>query len=105
MAVSDAICNNTWRWPAEWLEKYHILKEIEVPNLTMQKEDQTVWKSANGKLVESLLKLFGKFSISRGTMVRWHKVVWFTQCNPRMAFILWMAEGQAANSGQNYGVE
>ena len=41
--------------------------------------------------MESLLKLFGKFSVSRGTMVRWHKVVWFTQCNPRMAFILWMA--------------
>ncbi|GKA90013.1 RNA-directed DNA polymerase, eukaryota, reverse transcriptase zinc-binding domain protein [Tanacetum coccineum] len=64
--VVDMIVNGEWIWPNEW-------------------------RIQNGKS--------GKFSIRSvwenfkevKTDVSWHKVVWYAQCNPRYAFILWLA--------------
>ena len=49
--------------------------EFEVPNLNMQKEDQTMWKSTNGNLVEFSSKTAREVLSQQSTMVRWHKVV------------------------------
>ena len=52
---------------------------------------QTVWKDKNGKIVDYSTKTVYNTLSQSGRVVKWNKVVWFSQCNPRMAFILWMA--------------
>ena len=52
---------------------------------------QVVWKNKDGMTVDySTNAVYDNISLN-GNKVKWHKVVWFSQCNPRMAFILWMA--------------
>ena len=50
-----------------------------------------VWKDSSGKIVDYSTKTVYNTLSQPGSTVRWYKVVWFSQCNPRMAFILWMA--------------
>ncbi|GJU01456.1 RNA-directed DNA polymerase, eukaryota, reverse transcriptase zinc-binding domain protein [Tanacetum coccineum] len=88
--VFDMIENGRWRWPSEWWEKFPVLKSINVPCIS-EKSDQSVWIRSNGKS--------GKFAIrdvwldlrTQYPKVNWHKIVWFSQCNPRHSFILWLA--------------
>ena len=50
-----------------------------------------VWQDKDGKNVDYSTKAVYNTLSQSGSKVEWHKVVWFSQCNPRMAFILWMA--------------
>ncbi|GKF52255.1 reverse transcriptase zinc-binding domain-containing protein, partial [Tanacetum coccineum] len=55
------------------------------------KMDETVWRSKSG--------IDGKFTIRQAykdlcdnvEIVKWHKVIWFSQNIPKHSFILWMA--------------
>ncbi|PWA91577.1 RNA-directed DNA polymerase, eukaryota, Reverse transcriptase zinc-binding domain protein [Artemisia annua] len=87
----------------ERLKKYPVLASLEVPELNSQKEDSTMWKSINGSLVEFSSKAAWKLLSQQNTSVNWNKVVWYTQCNPRMAFILWMAiKGRLQTQDKNF---
>ncbi|PWA70878.1 reverse transcriptase zinc-binding domain-containing protein [Artemisia annua] len=90
MSVNEMISNNQWRWPHEWYDQYLMLSNLTVPQLD-NKEDITYWKKNNGSLCEFSSKVAWEHISQQESMVRWNKVVWFSQCNPRMAFILWMA--------------
>ncbi|GKB16865.1 RNA-directed DNA polymerase, eukaryota, reverse transcriptase zinc-binding domain protein [Tanacetum coccineum] len=59
--LADVIRNGNWIWPAEWESDFPELNQIIIPNLTQ-----------------------------RNDAVNWYHVVWFSQCNPKQAFILWM---------------
>ncbi|GKC16918.1 RNA-directed DNA polymerase, eukaryota, reverse transcriptase zinc-binding domain protein [Tanacetum coccineum] len=59
--LADVIRNGNWIWPAEWESDFTELNQIIIPNLTQ-----------------------------RNDAVNWYHVVWFSQCNPKQAFILWM---------------
>ncbi|GKD62406.1 reverse transcriptase zinc-binding domain-containing protein [Tanacetum coccineum] len=85
------IVNNKWRWPEEWMERYPILTELEVHKLEESKGDRTMGKSTNDSLMEFSSKVVWELLSQQHTLVRWNKVVWHSQCNPRLAFILWMA--------------
>ncbi|GJX82048.1 RNA-directed DNA polymerase, eukaryota, reverse transcriptase zinc-binding domain protein [Tanacetum coccineum] len=53
--------------------------------------DETKWAYRNGNLHKFSSKIVWDTISIQNNEVNWHKVVWFSQCNPRMAFILWMA--------------
>ncbi|GJY81765.1 RNA-directed DNA polymerase, eukaryota, reverse transcriptase zinc-binding domain protein [Tanacetum coccineum] len=91
MTVSEMIVNDKWCWPEDWVDKYLVLTEIEVPKLELHKEDSTMWKATNGKLGEFSSKAAWNLLSQQNDVVNWKDVVWFSQCNLRMAFILWMA--------------
>ena len=54
-------------------------------------EDSVVWKGSNGKKVKFSLRSVWEIFNDNNDVVNWHKAVWFPQCNPRHAFILWLS--------------
>ncbi|GKA55522.1 RNA-directed DNA polymerase, eukaryota, reverse transcriptase zinc-binding domain protein [Tanacetum coccineum] len=91
MTVSDMIVNDKWCSPEDWVDKYPVLTEVEVPKLELHKEDSTMWKATNGKLGEFSSKAAWNLLSQQNDVVNWKDVVWFSQCNLRMGIILWMA--------------
>ncbi|PWA81906.1 RNA-directed DNA polymerase, eukaryota, Reverse transcriptase zinc-binding domain protein [Artemisia annua] len=90
MTVNEVINNGQWRWPNEWGEQYPMLANLNVPNLNPQKQDVSMWKCIDGSLTEFSSRRAWEIIRQQNAKVKCFKVVWFSQCNPRMAFILWM---------------
>ncbi|GKF29389.1 RNA-directed DNA polymerase, eukaryota, reverse transcriptase zinc-binding domain protein, partial [Tanacetum coccineum] len=85
------INNNCWSWPYGWCDRYPMLNNILVPLLKSNEDDKVYWVKGNRETT--------KFSVNNVWMdwrfnnsdVPWRNVVWFSQNNPRYAFILWVA--------------
>lgn len=91
MTVVECIVNGEWIWPREWLQKYDKLRDIPVPTLIEGVADRIVWMGINGKEDKfSIRSVWERFKEDRNE-VNWKDVVWFSQCNPRNAFILWLS--------------
>ena len=89
--VADMIENNNWCWPNEWYNKYPILNQIQVPQLVASNNDIVKWRTKAGQLINfSTQKAWDDLKVEL-PVVKWYKAVWFSQCNPRWAFTLWMA--------------
>ncbi|PWA88281.1 reverse transcriptase zinc-binding domain-containing protein [Artemisia annua] len=91
LKVSEMIVNEQWRWPNSWREQFPMLVNLNVPKLNPQKQDITMWRCANGSLNEFSSRIAWEHISQNYEKVKWCNVVWFSQCNPRMAFVLWMA--------------
>ncbi|GKA74484.1 reverse transcriptase zinc-binding domain-containing protein [Tanacetum coccineum] len=89
--VKEAINRGNWNWPSDWAGKFPILSNYGVPNLKESEGDVTKWKDNNGKLVTFSVKQAWKDRIAEGLKVNWKDMVWYTQCIPKHAFVLWMA--------------
>ena len=50
-----------------------------------------MWRCVNGSLNEFSSRIAWEHIRQNYEKVKWCNVVWFSQCNPRMAFVLWMA--------------
>nr|GEX45971.1 hypothetical protein [Tanacetum cinerariifolium] len=74
--VADAIEGNDWKWPSDWYDKYPILKSVQVPVLD--------------ELIKDTIKWWKDLYVN-GESVTWSFMVWYTQCIPKHAFVLWMA--------------
>lgn len=73
------------------MDMFPSLSNISVPNIVEDREDITKWKDLNGNLVDFSTKQVWDVFRLQNAEVRWNKVVWFSQCNLRYAFVLWMA--------------
>lgn len=91
VTVSDMIDNDKWKWPTDWMVQYPILANLKVPKLNSQMQDVSMWKGVDGSITEISSRIAWEHISHQNAKVNWCKVVWFSQCNPRMAFILWMA--------------
>ncbi|GKE35893.1 RNA-directed DNA polymerase, eukaryota, reverse transcriptase zinc-binding domain protein, partial [Tanacetum coccineum] len=88
--VADMIVNNEWAWPDDWKTKFCSITRIKVPTLKDGNTDYAIWKDNNDRNDKfSIRKIWEKFKDVKDE-VKWHKVVRFSQCNPRHAFILWL---------------
>ncbi|GJX57976.1 reverse transcriptase zinc-binding domain-containing protein [Tanacetum coccineum] len=67
-----------------------MLNQINVPHLT-NNDDTVVWTSNDNKETKFSTKVAWLSLKENWPKVEWSKVVWFSQCNPKQAFILWMA--------------
>ncbi|GJT19200.1 RNA-directed DNA polymerase, eukaryota, reverse transcriptase zinc-binding domain protein [Tanacetum coccineum] len=90
-ALADMMENGAWLWPEEWIQQMPMLGNIPVPRLNEDVKDCVKWKRGNGKLMEFNVKNAWWDLRDKMEVVKWWKVVWFPQCYPRNAFILWMA--------------
>ncbi|XP_071739744.1 uncharacterized protein [Rutidosis leptorrhynchoides] len=70
--VSSLLSNNSWSWPQSWYSKYPMLANIAV--LDKSKHDSVRWRDTEGDLIN----------------FRWYNSVWFPQCIPRHAFVIWL---------------
>ncbi|XP_071708937.1 uncharacterized protein [Rutidosis leptorrhynchoides] len=86
--VGELVDHNVLRWPPDLLHKYPTLSTINCPMLTNEK-DYTVWKY-NDKVVE--FSVFHAWNAIRpqAPVVDWFPIVWYSQCIPCHAFLLWM---------------
>nr|XP_043633586.1 uncharacterized protein LOC122604784 [Erigeron canadensis] len=89
--VADMIGNGEWKWPTEWKERIVELTNVVVPNLENQLDDRLVW--VNKKGVETKFSVGNVWNDTReyGNKVQWAKMVWYTQCIPSHAFVVWLA--------------
>ncbi|XP_071715062.1 uncharacterized protein [Rutidosis leptorrhynchoides] len=91
--VRDLISNEQWSWPAHWTQKYPLLSCLSVLNLN-EEQDQIYWRSYDGVLSMFSVNLAWHSIHPRGMKVGWFRVVWFSQCIPRHAFIMWLLMGE-----------
>ncbi|GJS48870.1 RNA-directed DNA polymerase, eukaryota, reverse transcriptase zinc-binding domain protein [Tanacetum coccineum] len=89
--VADLICGNNWIWPIEWSELFSEVIDVPVPVLSSDSVDKALWFNKKNEEVQFSVKEAWKVLRIDGPEVMWHKHVWFSQCIPRHAFILWMA--------------
>ncbi|GJX40111.1 RNA-directed DNA polymerase, eukaryota, reverse transcriptase zinc-binding domain protein, partial [Tanacetum coccineum] len=88
--VADLIYNGRWKWPLEWTNDYPDLLLIPIPSLNAQTNDKVLWVDANNKEVPFSTKVAWLSMRDNWPKVQWSHVVWFSQYNPRQAFILWL---------------
>ncbi|GJV14250.1 RNA-directed DNA polymerase, eukaryota, reverse transcriptase zinc-binding domain protein [Tanacetum coccineum] len=89
--VRDMIEGNEWVWPIEWDDRFEEVINVPVPVLDNDVNDKTFWMDKKGKE-----KLFSTKEVWKAIRIDcpkviWYKHVWFSQCIPRHAFILWVA--------------
>ncbi|GKA31462.1 RNA-directed DNA polymerase, eukaryota, reverse transcriptase zinc-binding domain protein [Tanacetum coccineum] len=78
-------------WPFEWSELFSEVIDVPVPVLSSDSVDKALWFNKKNEEVQFSVKEAWKVLRIDGPEVMWHKHVWFSQCIPRHAFILWMA--------------
>ncbi|XP_022030437.1 uncharacterized protein LOC110931348 [Helianthus annuus] len=87
--VSDVFANNSWRWPSAWRDLYPVLIQLDQLSFDTHRPDKLVWRHGDQ---------FHDFSTSRAwdsirhreLEVGWSRIVWFGQCIPRHAFLMWL---------------
>ena len=89
--VRDMIVDGVFHWPAEWINKYPILNQIQSIAINDGMKDQMIWRCGDGK--EDKFSVKQTYADLQGVVeqVEWYKIVWFTQNIPKHSFILWMA--------------
>nr|GEU43063.1 RNA-directed DNA polymerase, eukaryota, reverse transcriptase zinc-binding domain protein [Tanacetum cinerariifolium] len=90
MCVADVLGNNSWMWPADWYDTYHIIGNVTVPLIIVRKDEKVTSVDNNGNK-----KMFDMWNVyhdlkNDNDEVVWGPLVWFMQCIPKHAFILWM---------------
>lgn len=88
--VADMVVDGRWIWPDDWWIKFPILNEIQVPKLS-QSYDKVVWLDSDNIKSKFSIKGVWKSMRYEHPKVDWYKTVWFSQCVPRHAFIMWLA--------------
>ncbi|PWA64515.1 RNA-directed DNA polymerase, eukaryota, Reverse transcriptase zinc-binding domain protein [Artemisia annua] len=54
LKVSEMIVNRKWVWPDGWEDRFPVLKDLGIPDLT-NKEDKVMWLTNNSQTVMFLL--------------------------------------------------
>lgn len=88
--VQDCFVNGNWEWPRGILEKLPDWN-VEGMVLTQGIEDSLFWCSRNGSKHSFKSSIVWKDFRVQGPRVVWDKLVWFSNCIPKFAFILWFA--------------
>ncbi|KAJ0615163.1 putative RNA-directed DNA polymerase [Helianthus annuus] len=87
--VSEVYSDNGWRWPLAWREVCPALDQIDRVSLQPNKSDKFWWRHGNDKLDFSSSRVWDSIR-HREDPVNWCGIVWFSQCIPRHAFLMWL---------------
>ncbi|XP_022042320.1 uncharacterized protein LOC110944986 [Helianthus annuus] len=87
--VADVYADGSWLWPTAWRDSFPVLNQIDHVQLDPLKVDRLLWKDGSD---------INEFSSSgvwhslrhREPEVDWGSIVWFGQCIPRHAFMMWL---------------
>nr|GEX45278.1 RNA-directed DNA polymerase, eukaryota, reverse transcriptase zinc-binding domain protein [Tanacetum cinerariifolium] len=89
--VANVIKNGVWDWPSDLVCKFNGLSVIQPPCLIEGKNDKVVWRNFQGRIKDFFISEVWNDIRSRNVLVPWSRLVWFSQCIPRHAFMLWLA--------------
>jgi hypothetical protein len=87
--VSNIHAHGTWLWPEEWMDLYPRLIHANSIVLTDDKADSVCWKDVD-QMVDFSTSAAWNTIRDRRHVVEWANVVWFPQCVPRHAFLMWL---------------
>nr|XP_043624069.1 uncharacterized protein LOC122595706 [Erigeron canadensis] len=90
-SLSSMIQEGRWMWPDGWEERFNFLERFYVPNLQNGVKDEITWITKEKQLVAFSTAQAWKDIRINWPKVVWRDVIWFKQCDPRHAFILWIA--------------
>ncbi|PWA83872.1 RNA-directed DNA polymerase, eukaryota, Reverse transcriptase zinc-binding domain protein [Artemisia annua] len=88
--VASMIYDRQWKWLKEWEQRFLVLKFIKVLVLN-EKKYKVIWRNNNGANIKFKISEIWKYFRCNDDDVPWHRIVWYNQCNPRYAFIIWLA--------------
>ncbi|GJX49273.1 RNA-directed DNA polymerase, eukaryota, reverse transcriptase zinc-binding domain protein [Tanacetum coccineum] len=86
--ISDVFDSNGWKWPLEWMTKYHWIKDIKNPTLS-NSPDTPIWVDNNGNERRFSTSIVCKDVNCDNGKVSWRMTVWHPNCIPKHTFILW----------------
>ncbi|XP_022040145.1 uncharacterized protein LOC110942657 [Helianthus annuus] len=87
--VSDVYSDTSWSWPVAWRDLYPVLIQLDGISLQPNKLDKVLWRQGNQKHVFSSSRVWDSVRF-HAVEVDWCRLVWFGQCIPRHAFLLWL---------------
>ncbi|XP_022004240.1 uncharacterized protein LOC110901761 [Helianthus annuus] len=91
--LAEVVNDGQWLWPEAWLDTYPALANMQIPSLTPNKKDTIAWIDNNGKeTTYSSKNVWDTLRLSNPS-VNWYRAVWFSQCIPRHAFLMWLVIG------------
>ncbi|XP_022003148.1 uncharacterized protein LOC110900572 [Helianthus annuus] len=87
--VSDVYANNLWRWPDAWRDLFPVLNQLDCLVLNPNKSDKFKWRFGDQIHDFSLFRAWDSVR-HQEEQVNWSNIVWFSQCIPRHAFLMWL---------------
>ncbi|XP_022003164.1 uncharacterized protein LOC110900587 [Helianthus annuus] len=87
--VSDIYSSNSWNWPNDWRVSFPVLNQLDQLILVPNKPDKLRWRHGDNLFEFSSSRAWESIRIQAGE-VDWSRIVWFPQCIPRHAFLMWL---------------
>ncbi|XP_022032232.1 uncharacterized protein LOC110933311 [Helianthus annuus] len=87
--VKDIHENGSWIWPTAWRDTYPVLIQLDHFTLNPDMRDEMYWKDGSELLQYSSSNVCHSIRV-REPDVNWVKIVWFHQCIPKHAFLMWL---------------
>ncbi|XP_035835763.1 uncharacterized protein LOC118484007 [Helianthus annuus] len=88
--VLDIVENDSWLWPRAWLDLFPVLINIQPPIIQAHVEDSFVWRHHDGVEFDHAASIVWDTLRARNDRVPWVDLVWFANCIPKHAFLLWL---------------
>ncbi|KAJ0909470.1 putative RNA-directed DNA polymerase [Helianthus annuus] len=88
--VADVCCQEGWRWPSDWIDRFPVLANLSQISLVATKRDNLVWKNRSGMQVDFSTSAVWDDIRNGQDLVPWNNAIWFPQAIPRHAFIMWL---------------
>ncbi|GJV37057.1 sodium/hydrogen exchanger 6 [Tanacetum coccineum] len=89
-SVNNLISDGVWRWPLDWLSRFPIMAQLQVPLLLDDIDDVILWRNKDGVLRPFSVACAWDTIRARADIVNWYNVVWFPHCIPRHAIHMWL---------------
>ncbi|XP_021970148.1 uncharacterized protein LOC110865195 [Helianthus annuus] len=87
--VADVFLDTSWAWPEGWRSRFPMLDQLDNIRLNPNSTDRLCWKE--GDVTHDFSSSIAWHSVrSREQEIDWVNLVWFPQCIPRHAFLMWL---------------
>ncbi|XP_071718302.1 uncharacterized protein [Rutidosis leptorrhynchoides] len=91
VSVADIILNGEWNLPNEFLLKFDNIFSQKPPLIMQNVNDRVLWLTKKGKKLPFTVKTVWDDICEENEVVKWSKLVWYSQSIPRHSFIVWVA--------------
>ncbi|KAJ0599776.1 putative RNA-directed DNA polymerase [Helianthus annuus] len=88
-SVANVFSLGTWRWPMAWRDPFPVLIHLDQVHLNPTKQDRLLWKDGSDLTEFSSSTIWHSIRYKEPE-VNWCNIVWFSQCIPRHAFMMWL---------------
>ncbi|XP_021979810.1 uncharacterized protein LOC110875926 [Helianthus annuus] len=87
--VADLYSDNSWVWPQDWRSRFIELNQLVSIHLQPNTDDRICWIEGDDLHDFSSSTVWQSLR-SREQEIDWVNIVWFNQCIPRHAFLMWL---------------